>query len=392
MQVIIRNALCAALCGLTLSAGAAGVTGDYEQIAEFQPVVASASKFGISVAMSAAEAFVATPTTDVSGFVSLFKPDKTGNWTLADFENDTQPVTDFGSYLACNPIAVDGDVTAVGIPSADDGTTVGQGAVITYTRDNITSTWREEVISNPGMGASDSFGCSLGLSKGKLLVGAPGAESTGVGYVFHHESTGWVLDSKLKPVAAADKDAVGRSAAFDGSLAVLGAPHAQSGRGAAYVFSQGGRGWTQTKMLQASDGAVTDSFGATVAISNTGIAVGAPSRDSARGLVYVFSGTAWSTQQEVQSPLASKSGDFGAALSMDGGLLAVGEPGNDAAYVFGKSDAGWIRAGAFGGVRSSRFGASVSVSESFLLVGAMNEGNGRAYLFESDKIFADGFQ
>lgn len=81
----------------------------------------------------------------------------------------------------------------------------------------------------------------------------------------------------------------------DGSTAVVGASgHANlKFKGAAYVFRDQGGKWTQTTKLTASDGAVGDYFGGSVALTadDSTAVVGAPSAKRSHirtGSAYVF--------------------------------------------------------------------------------------------------------
>lgn len=69
----------------------------------------------------------------------------------------------------------------------------------------------------------------------------------------------------------------------------MGASGDDSYRGSAYIFTRSGATWTQQAKLTASDGAASDSFAVSVALSGDTAIVGA-SGDDDRGL---YSGSAY---------------------------------------------------------------------------------------------------
>ena len=88
---------------------------------------------------------------------------------------------------------------------------------------------------------------------------------------------------------------LGWSVATDGKLVLAGAIQSNDlfalGPGFAYVFSKPAVGWGdehESSILKSSDGALGDSFGWAVSISNSVIAVGAPFHKADVGAAYVF--------------------------------------------------------------------------------------------------------
>jgi uncharacterized repeat protein (TIGR01451 family) len=176
------------------------------------------------------------------------------------------------------------------------------------------------------------------------LVGSPGNNSSqGAAYVFTRSGTTWSQQPELTASDGAASDLFGNSVALsgDGNTALVGAPLHDSFQGAAYVFTRSGTTWSQQQELTASNGAADDQFGHSVALSGDGntALVGAPIHDSYQGAAYVFtrSGTMWSQQQELTASDSFQFGDS-VALSGDGNTALVGSYGNNsaqgAAYVF----------------------------------------------------------
>lgn len=288
------------------------------------------------------------------------------------------------SYLPCNGVALSDDVIAIGVADAPEA----GGGVVLGERSGTDWPYRS-VINAPMPSAFESFGCSVAFSKGSLLVGAPGHSETGGGYIFVRQSDDtWALQSELIAAGAAKNDAVGLSAALDGDLAVLGAPHADSDKGAVFLFKRSGSSWTEVKKLTTSSGAAGDQFGASVAVSNGTIVVGAPEQNSGQGAVYVFAGAAYAEEPFLPSPMDK---NFGSAVAISGDRLVVGAIGGAGAYAYTRSGTQWYERGLL--LRStsdSRLGGSVAISGSTAIIGAM--GVNSAYVLHDDQIFGNGYQ
>src|SRR5271166_1589676 len=226
----------------------------------------------------------------------------------------------------------------------------------------------------------------------------------------------WTQQQKMVASDGAANDRFGTSVALSGddSTMLIGAYYATVGgntaQGKAYVFVKSGTTWIQQQELTSSDGAASDRFGTSVALSSDGsiMLIGAPAAtvggNGAQGKAYVFvkSGTTWIQQQELTSSDGGTSDYFGnsVALSSDGSTMLIGAPGatvggnatQGKAYVFVKSGTTWIQqqelTSSDGGT-SDYFGNSVALSSdgSTMLIGApgatvgSNSLQGKAYVF-----------
>ena len=170
--------------------------------------------------------------------------------------------------------------------------------------------------------------------------------------------------------------------------------------------------------LIASDGALNDRFGVSVAVDNDTAVVGAfqptytdpdTSLDVSRpGAAYVYtkdSNGAWSQQAKLTASDGADGDEFGISVAVDGDTVVVGARGNvsktGAIYVFTKpSDGDWTstitetKLTATGGAADDLFGASVALyGASTIVVGAPGDQNsvagtnvstGSAYVFARD--------
>lgn len=275
-----------------------------------------------------------------------------------------------------------------------------------------------ELTSSDGA-ANDEFGWSAGISGNTIVVGAPfhavGSHTQqGTAYVFVMPDSGWGNMTETAELVSSDgaaNDYFGSSVAINGTTIVVGADGAtingNSHQGAAYVFVQPQGGWqsmTETAKIAASDGYVGDDFGASVAVSGTTVGVGAPyayiSGNSEQGAAYVFVQPqgGWTNMTQTAKLTASDGAAndiLGDAIAIDGQTLVVGAsgatvaggPSAGAAYVFVQPQSGWAnmtetaKLVASDSMPDDYFGASVSISQNTIAVGAPSDYTGSAYVF-----------
>jgi hypothetical protein len=175
----------------------------------------------------------------------------------------------------------------------------------------------------------------------------------------------FIQQAKLTASDGAAADAFGTSVAIDGDTIVAGAPSFvanTTSRGGAYVFVKPKRGWqdaTETAKLTASDGAVGDGLGISVAIDGDTIVAGAPGATvngvSQGGAVYVFLKPkgGWRSESETAKLTASESSlsaSLGSAVAIRGDAVVASAPfvpltvvnGDEGVvYVFSEPRRGW---------------------------------------------------
>ena len=294
--------------------------------------------------------------------------------------------------LAWRSVALHGDTLAVGAFGEDSSTSGingdeadnsfgNSGAVYVFTRDTA-GTWSQQAyLKASNTDAGDFFGWALALYGDTLAVGAYGEDSASIGI---------------------DGDQTSNSA---------------NDSGAVYVFTRDSAGsWTQQAYLKASNTDPGDSFGATVALYGSTLAVGAYGEDSAAtgvngdqsdnsvndsGAVYVFASDSsgdWTQQAYIKASNRSAGFAWG-SISLFEDTLAVGAlfensgatgingdqenwdaPNSGAVYVFTRENGGTWGQQAY--VKASNtaeldlFGRSVAVYEDTLAVGARLEDSG----------------
>ncbi|MGO8746980.1 MAG: beta strand repeat-containing protein [Thermoguttaceae bacterium] len=232
----------------------------------------------------------------------------------------------------------------------------------------------------------------------------------------------YVQQAKLTASGGAADNDFGNAVAVSGNTMVVGAYEAAVGgnahQGAAYVFTESGSVWTETAKLTASDGAASNFFGDSVAISGDTVVVGAPDAtvgsNSDQGAAYVFteSGSVWIQDAKLTASDGAASALFGYSVAISGdGTVVVGArlatvgvtAKQGTAYVFTDPSGGWASVSqpttqpmtqtaeltASDGAADDQFGNSVAIDSETdtVVVGAFgatvdgNSGQGAAYVF-----------
>ena len=184
------------------------------------------------------------------------------------------------------------------------------GAAYVFTRSG-TSWSQQAYLKASNAEGSDLFGISVAITGNSVVIGAASegsnattingdendnsASGAGAAYVFIRNGTSWSQQAYLKASNAEGNDQFGVSVAISGDTVLVGASNEASntttvngdendnsatGAGAAYVFLRSGTSWNQQVYLKASNAEAGDQFGASVAITNDTIVIGALSEAS----------------------------------------------------------------------------------------------------------------
>ena len=200
----------------------------------------------------------------------------------------------FGGSVA---VSGDGSTLVVGA-YGDDDKGPDSGSAYIFTKQTDGNYLQTQKLSTSDGAVQDYFGCSVAISADgtTVAVGAftGGGEGTGTVYVFTKQADGSYLETqKLVATDGAAYDSFGISVAVseNGSTVVIGAYGDDDkgiDSGSAYIFTKQSDGsYLQTQKLVASDGAASEHFGTSVAVSNTSVVIGAPHHLS-KGAAYVY--------------------------------------------------------------------------------------------------------
>ena len=342
-------------------------------------------RFGISVAISGDFAIVGATDEDGpedsipgAGAVYVFYRHQGGPSNWGQTQKLTAPNAGTGDEFGYS-VAIDGNTAVVGAPYEDGGPgdpNSGAGAAYVFQNSGGGSWIHVKTLRPSDAHWEDWFGTSVAISGDVTIVGAYGEDGgagdlihdAGAAYVFKRDEDGasqWGELEKLVASGAGENDYFGSSVAISGTRAVIGAHGEDGGRndpvfdaGAAYLFEDvSGSGWTQIRMLKATDAQAGASLGISVAISGEVVLVSTPFAHvgpgtalPAAGVAYVYlrnlGGTdSWGQAKRLIAPDAAPGDYFGASVAVSGRHVVVGaytengglgDPLTDAgaAYVF----------------------------------------------------------
>ena len=330
-------------------------------------------------------------------------------------------------------VSINGDTVVVGA-FGDDDDGLNSGSAYVFDRDQGgADTWGQVARISASDGAhDDSFGYSVAISGGTVVVGAPGdsdnGSDSGSAYVFDRNEggvDGWVEVAKITASDGADDDYFSYSVSISGDTVVVGAYRDDdngSDSGSATISDRnedGADAWGQVTKKVAPDTLTArgDSFGYSVSISGDTVVVGAFGDDDNglnSGSAYVFDryqggADTWGQVAKIAASDGASHNYFGYSVSISGDTVVVGAYGDDdnggfsgSAYVFQRNEGGvdtWGQVAkivASDGVNGDFFGYSVSISGDTVVVGAYgdddnNMASGSAYVFGRNMGGADAW-
>ncbi|EEA94577.1 VCBS domain-containing protein, partial [Pseudovibrio sp. JE062] len=285
-----------------------------------------------------------------SGSVYVYRPDGSGGYSEFKITaSDGAEGDRFGYQLALN----DSGVVVVGARYDDHSTSVvDAGSVYVYTPDSYGGYSEVKLVASDGA-KSDYFGHSLSINDaGIVAVGAYSnddkGKNSGSVYVYRPDGEGGYSEVKLVASDGAEGDVFGYSVAVNDSGAIVVGAHGDDDKGessgSVYVYRPDGEGGYSEVKLTASDGALSDNFGYSVASNQSGvIVVGAHNDDdhgngSGSAYVYVPDGNGGYTEYKLTAPDGVASAYFGYSVAInDAGVITVGahnDKSQGASYVF----------------------------------------------------------
>ena len=370
-------------------------------------------RLGTSVAMAGSTAVIGAPShahpanLDQGRASIVAKSGVTGSWATEDTVTGQS-----GNDLFGTSVAVDTGIAVVGAPAAAAGGNAFAGKAYLYTKDS-SGTWGLTEIwfaGNSNVGVDHIFGTSVAVDGNTVVVGSPGEDTfAGAVYVFTKDNSGWDFDARLTAPGAANDDSFGRSVAVDDNFVVVGSWGDDDGgsqSGSVFVFTKPGAGWgawgglsssakaALTAKLTASDAAMNDRLGWSVAVDGGTVLAGAYWEDengSNSGSVYLFTkpSVSWVNATEtvkLTAPDGAAGDFFGYSVAAGGGRAIVGAPRDDrdsdsdigAAYEF--SIPAWSDiSGSGAGTRSHTVtGLTNDVEYTFLIRPVVGSGYGPA--------------
>ena len=349
-------------------------------------------QFGIKVAVGCGRIVVGAPSDDdnsnTSGSAYIFDLD--GN------QLDIITVSGGTNEFFGRSVAVGCGRIVVGAPSRDINSNVDQGAAYIFDLDGN----QLDIITASDGAADDRFGQSVAVGCGRIVVGAP-FDITYSGSAYIYDLDG---DNEIKitaPVVGAF-DLFGISVAVGSGRIVVGVygdDENGAAAGAAHIFDLNG---THLSKITASDGAVSDQLGLSVAVGCGRVVVGAPfdddddnGTDSGSAYIYDLNGIQLA---KIKAFDGNTNDQFGRSVAVGSGRIVVGARGDDnngtssgSAYIYDLdgNQLGFITA--FNGASGDNFGYSAAAGCGRIVVGAYGDDDkgtdsGSAYIYKTPDV------
>jgi uncharacterized repeat protein (TIGR01451 family) len=303
------------------------------------PDAAAGHRFGFAVALAGERALIGAPLAGAGGAVYQYEREPGGEgWRLVDRVGAAEGGADAGAALAFTPTR-----GLAGAPAADAAGRIDAGAVLAFSLDAPGGGAVERIAARePQAGAG--FGWALAASGGRAAVGAPWTDApftdSGAVHLLTESGAGLAETVRITAADARPFDAFGYAVALSGDLLAVGAPRAEGGAGAVYLFRLSGGGLAlEARLAGPAPGA---QLGTAVALEGELLAAGARlaagPAGAAVGAVHLFGrqGGSWVEVERLQ-PAAARAGDeVGIDVDLSGGGLAAGAYRDDT----GGADAG----------------------------------------------------
>jgi hypothetical protein len=253
----------------------------------------------------------------------------------------------------------------------------------------------ELTVSN-SIYSGPQLGTSVAITGNIVVMGTPYGGTAGAVYVYVKPRTGWSNLSQSAVLVPSDGqdscDNFGSSISVSGNTVVVGASQSNpncisNGPGSAYVFVEPPGGWsgqiTETAKLTASDGAVGDALGSSVAISGNTVVAGQPGGTTSAGYVFVMPATGWTSMTQTAKLTSTSDVDLGVAVAISGNTAAVTASGAVDVYV--EPSGGWVNTTQTARLTASQggLGPTVGISGNTVVAGAptINSYEGAAYVY-----------
>ena len=333
--------------------------GTWSEVAQlFASDAWSSDFFGRSVSISGDLVVVGASGNDDNGTSSgsayIFEQDGKGTWSEVAKLTASDAVA--GAIFGYS-VSISGDLVVVGASGNDDNG-ISSGSAYIYERDG-NGAWSEVAKLNASDGnQADLFGSGVSISGDTVVVGSylddDNGFDSGSAYIYERAGDGtWPEVAKLTASDPDEYDEFGFSVSISGDRVVVGADYDDdngSASGSAYIFERNGKGtWSEVAKLTASDAAVSDRFGGSVAISGDLVLVGARLDDdngwSNSGSAYVYERDGKGTWSEMAKLTASDGAEndwFGYSVSISDNQAVIGSKfDNDngtasgSAYIYG---------------------------------------------------------
>lgn len=188
---------------------------------------------------------------------------------------------------------------------------------------------QQDLPTPEGVKEGDLFGYSVAIHGNVIAVGAP---LVGIVQVYTRAEPGEVFTKSGSPIQSHKMGNFGESVAVFGNTVIVGAPtENHSGRikaGSVYVYERNGNGWDYKEELKADSPSNHEYFGKSVSIYHKTIIVGMPNNGSfEKGGAQIFQrdGTTWKYDGlPISTGVGTGEGHYGKYVDIHREIVAVG--------------------------------------------------------------------
>ncbi|WP_028866621.1 LruC domain-containing protein [Psychromonas hadalis] len=281
----------------------------------------------------------------------------------------------------------------------------GQNGVV-YIFEKITGIWVQQAeLINPSSVKNDHFGATVSISKNYAAIGSQGiaASHQGAVHIITKSAGTWVADVTITPESTYKSAHFGSSLMLSGEFLIIGDnEYGRAKEGAAYIYRRVDDIWQKQASLMGGHITKSAKFGSSVAISSTYAVVGARAENNPEikknkksGAVYVYkrTGSVWALQTKLIASDAAMGDNFGSSVAISGDHIIVGSENSNnsrgSAYLFQESDGIWKQLYKFSdedAATQDTFGHALSINEDYVVIGANNKSmennnEGNAYIY-----------
>jgi outer membrane protein assembly factor BamB len=278
-----------------------------------------AGQFGSSISASAGRLLVGAPFgrytwTPNSGTAAIFDLEVAGSPARIYPTQDLDH--ELGGTVAIGP--------NYGVVSVEDPKSYSDHLMVVDSADGSL----KRIINSPFRFASSGFGSAIAISEDMAVVGSPNADgsalSSGAAFLYNL-NTGQQIRN-FNPPNLGNSSFLGASVAVDDARIVLGAP----GRNTAFVYDRSNLARTPVQLLP-DNASMDPAFGGVIDLQGDYVLVsGTPggyfSSRTLRGAAYLFDSKTGEQLFKFTSPNGDVDDEFGAAVALADGIAFVGAP------------------------------------------------------------------
>lgn len=248
-------------------------------------------------------------------------------------------------------------------------------------------------MTKPGAATNDFFGQSVSISGDLAVIASPGgANDDGAVYVYQRTGSNWVLNTTITPDSEFKSKQFGAAVSiFEGYLIIGDGESGKTKEGSAYIYKYDDFDDNWTKQATLKGGLVTRAanYAFSVAISKDYAVIGARmendphgNNETKKGAVYVYKrkDDVWTNQAKLTASTGVSGDQFGHSVAIVGEHIVIGAENMNSSsgtvVLFTLVGDIWLETFSFiaaDGAAQDNFGHAVSVSQSYVSVGAHNK-------------------